>query len=116
MTCFTHAASHATPHDPILDPDRFLPMICDALREQRSRLLGSPFIERITKARTQRVSRELKPNPLVVGGTTTPASSSAQCPPQFTQHRDSPLLASAQCLLESAPDLFDLACGRRRRR
>src|SRR4029434_10359629 len=60
MTGFTHAAGHATPHDPVFDPDRFLPMKSDAWREQLSSLLGSPFIERITKARTQRVSRELK--------------------------------------------------------
>src|SRR4029434_6982953 len=73
MTGFTHAAGHATPHDPVFDPDRFLTMNRKALREQLSGLLGSPFIERITEARTQCVSRELKPNPLVVSGSTTPA-------------------------------------------
>src|SRR3989442_6148220 len=80
-------------------------MICHTLREQCSYLLASPFIQRIAEAGTKHVTRELKPDPFVIGRAAPPARAGLDCSGQFTQQWNSPLLPRPQSLLEVAPEL-----------
>src|SRR6185369_11976244 len=69
------------PHDPEFRPHTFLLMRINTRREQRSRLLGSPFIQRITESGAQCVARELKPDSLVIWRTAAFFRSRKQCAP-----------------------------------
>src|SRR5688572_4137942 len=103
VAVFAQAAGNAAPHDPELDPDGLLLVKRHARRELSRSLFATPFIERVAEAWTQRVAGKLTPNALVVGRPAAFSCSRMQRAPHFTQHRNAPLLARTQGLLEASP-------------
>src|SRR5262245_44148504 len=60
------SAGHPAPHDPEFDPYRLLLGKVHPLLEQFGRPLCTPFVERIPKAWTQRVTQHLKEHAFVI--------------------------------------------------
>src|SRR5262249_36107336 len=105
---FAEPSCNASPHDPELNPNGLLFMKRDPCREQPRCLLAAPLIQRISESRAQSISRQLKPNPLVIGRSPSLSCSHMQRAPQFAQQWDAPLFPWSQRAFETAPQLFDL--------
>src|SRR5947207_15272894 len=106
LTRFAHTARHSAPHNPEFDPNRFFLVKGDKWTEQCCSLFAPPFVQRITESRTQRVSSQLKPDPLVIGGTAPAAGVLVQRTPELAQYRKTPLFSRSQRQFQMSPHLL----------
>src|SRR6516225_7983287 len=109
---FAQPPCDSPPHDPELSPDALVGVRVDACGKESCRLLRSPFVQGITEAGTQRVPRELKPDPLVIRRAAAALGSCKQRTPQFPQNGGTPLFSGPECLFQSTPQTFDVGRDR----